>query len=81
MVTKFTNCKPDWQQILQSLGELYVQGIQVDWLGFDKNYSYKKVVLPTYPWQRKRYWITDIQQKSNDDKNMSTNQVNKEKAI
>ena len=27
--------KPDWQQILQSLGELYVRGFKVDWLGFD----------------------------------------------
>ncbi|QHG20750.1 type I polyketide synthase [Nostoc sp. ATCC 53789] len=47
----------DWQQMLQSLAELYVHGVKVDWLGFDKDYSRSKVVLPTYPFQRQRYWI------------------------
>ncbi|MFM2061664.1 MAG: hypothetical protein RLZZ507_1334 [Cyanobacteriota bacterium] len=49
----------DWQQILQSLGELYVRGMKVDWLGFEQDYSHSKVVLPTYPFQRQRYWETD----------------------
>ncbi len=47
----------DWQQMLQSLGELYVRGVKVDWLGFDKDYFRNKVTLPTYPFQRQRYWI------------------------
>ncbi|MEO0687767.1 MAG: acyltransferase domain-containing protein, partial [Cyanobacteria bacterium J06649_11] len=47
----------EWQQILQSLGELYVRGVKVDWLGFDKDYPRSKIVLPTYPFQRQRYWI------------------------
>jgi acyl transferase domain-containing protein/acyl-CoA synthetase (AMP-forming)/AMP-acid ligase II/acyl carrier protein len=47
----------DWQILLHSLGELYVQGVKVDWLGFDRDYSRRKVVLPTYPFQRQRYWI------------------------
>ncbi|PSB05585.1 short-chain dehydrogenase, partial [Pleurocapsa sp. CCALA 161] len=47
----------DWQQMLQSLAQLYVEGIEVDWAGV---YSYNcanKVALPTYPFQRERYWI------------------------
>ena len=48
----------DWQQILSSLGELYVQGVNIDWMGFDKDYPQRrKVSLPTYPFQRKRYWV------------------------
>jgi len=47
----------DWQQMLQSLGQLYVKGVKVDWSGFDRNYAHSKVVLPTYPFQRQRYWI------------------------
>ncbi|AOX01782.1 beta-ketoacyl synthase [Moorena producens PAL-8-15-08-1] len=47
----------DWQQILQSLGELYVRGLQIDWKGFEGNYPRSKVTLPTYPFQRKRFWI------------------------
>ncbi|MBD2727329.1 acyltransferase domain-containing protein [Nostoc sp. FACHB-892] len=49
--------KDDWQQILESLGSLYARGVKVEWLGFDQNYSHQYVELPTYPWQRKRYWF------------------------
>nr|AFV96142.1 polyketide synthase [Cylindrospermum licheniforme UTEX B 2014]ARU81122.1 CylH [Cylindrospermum licheniforme UTEX B 2014] len=47
----------DWQQILNSLGQLYVQGIEVDWSEFDRDYARCKVTLPTYPFQRQRYWV------------------------
>ena len=47
----------DWGQMLQSLAELYVQGVKVDWVGFDQDYERQKVILPTYPFQRQRYWI------------------------
>ena len=47
----------EWQQMLSSLGQLYVQGAKVDWLGLDQNYNREKVVLPTYPFQRERYWL------------------------
>ena len=60
--------KSDWLQMLQSLGELYVQAIKIDWLGFDRDYSRNKVELPTYPWQRKSYWIKDIRQRTIQDK-------------
>ncbi|NEQ65213.1 MAG: acyltransferase domain-containing protein, partial [Symploca sp. SIO2D2] len=46
-----------WQQMLSSLGQLYVQGAKVDWSGFDQNYNREQVVLPTYPFQRERYWV------------------------
>ncbi|MBO3459429.1 acyltransferase domain-containing protein [Aetokthonos hydrillicola Thurmond2011] len=47
----------DWQQMLSSLGQLYVKGVKVDWSEFDKDYIRSKVVLPTYPFQRQRYWV------------------------
>jgi acyl transferase domain-containing protein len=56
--------QPDWQQILQSLGELYIRGVKVDWLGFDKGYVRHKVVLPTYPFQRQRYWVESTEQEN-----------------
>jgi len=49
--------RSDWQQLLESLAELYARGIEVDWFGFDKDYSRRRVHLPTYPFQRQRYWI------------------------
>jgi len=47
----------DWPTMLESLGRLYVRGARVDWAGFDRDYRRKKVSLPTYPFQRERYWI------------------------
>lgn len=47
----------DWKQLLASLGELYRHGAAVDWVGFERDYNRYKVALPTYPFQRQRYWI------------------------
>ncbi|MDE5092301.1 MAG: type I polyketide synthase [Trichodesmium sp. St18_bin3_1_1] len=47
----------DFSQMLSSLGELYVRGVKVDWVEYDGEYSRQKVILPTYPFQRQRYWI------------------------
>jgi acyl transferase domain-containing protein len=47
--------KQDWQQIISSLGELYVRGVRVNWFGFDRDYVRHRLQLPTYPWQRSVY--------------------------
>ena len=47
----------DWRQMLESLGEWYVNGGAVDWQAFDKGYARRKLELPGYPFQRERYWI------------------------
>ncbi|MBD2773048.1 type I polyketide synthase [Iningainema tapete] len=47
----------DWQQLLTSLGQLYVRGVSLNWVGFDQDYSRRRLQLPTYPFQRQRYWI------------------------
>ena len=46
-----------WDQILDSLAQLYVRGAEVNWSGFDAAYKRRRVVLPTYPFQRQRHWI------------------------
>ncbi|MBW4594600.1 MAG: acyltransferase domain-containing protein [Brasilonema angustatum HA4187-MV1] len=51
----------EWQQILDSLGILYINGITVDWHDFDQNYQRQHISLPTYPWQRKRFWAAHNQ--------------------
>ncbi|NEQ80322.1 MAG: type I polyketide synthase, partial [Moorea sp. SIO2I5] len=53
-----------WQQILESLAQLYLQEIPIDYSGFDRDYSRCKVVLPNYPWQRQHYWaeVPEIKQ-------------------
>ncbi|NEO36799.1 MAG: acyltransferase domain-containing protein [Moorea sp. SIOASIH] len=47
----------DWQQLLESLAQLSVQGVAVDWSGFDQDYQRRLVPLPTYPFQRERFWF------------------------
>lgn len=47
----------DRQGILQSIGRFYQIGGTIDWKEFDREYSYRKLSLPTYPFQRRRYWI------------------------
>jgi myxalamid-type polyketide synthase MxaB len=48
--------RSDWDVILRTLGDLYVRGAAIDWRGFDADYARHKVSLPTYPFQRQRYW-------------------------
>ncbi len=50
--------RDDWQQMLESLAQLYARGVEVDWAGFDRGYPRQRVVLPTYPFQRERYWFS-----------------------
>jgi acyl transferase domain-containing protein/acyl carrier protein len=47
----------EWAQMLQSLAALYTAGVDIDWAAFDAPYQRRKLVLPTYPFQRRRYWI------------------------
>lgn len=51
----------DWQQMLMSLGTLYVHGVAIDWTGVDGNTPQNKPLLqrplPNYPFQRERYWL------------------------
>ncbi len=49
-----------WKDLLQTLAQLYLNGIQIDWKAFDKPYNRKKVPLPTYPFQRERYWAETL---------------------
>ena len=56
--------RTDWQQMLQSLGELYVRGVSVDWSGFDKDYARRKVMLPTYPFEGQRYWFESVKEQN-----------------
>jgi acyl transferase domain-containing protein len=47
----------DWQVLLQSLGTLYVKGVEIDWSGINRDYPRRYLALPTYPFQRQRYWV------------------------
>ena len=52
----------DWEQTLGSLAELYVRGVAVDWAGCEPAEACRRVALPTYPFQRQRYWFQPVEQ-------------------
>ncbi|MCC5602616.1 type I polyketide synthase [Nostoc favosum] len=43
--------------LLQTLGELWLAGVPVDWSGFYAHEQRHRLPLPTYSFQRQRYWI------------------------
>ncbi|NJR55452.1 MAG: type I polyketide synthase [Acaryochloris sp. CRU_2_0] len=47
----------DWSTLCTSLATLYIQGVDIDWHGFDKDYPRSTVSLPNYPFQKQSYWI------------------------
>lgn len=49
--------REDWQQMLESLAELYLSGIAIDGANFSGNKPHHLLELPTYPFQRQRYWF------------------------
>ena len=46
----------NWQTLLTSLGQLYVAGADINWNAFNQTAAGRRVSLPTYPFQRQRYW-------------------------
>jgi acyl transferase domain-containing protein/acyl carrier protein len=51
----------EWHQMLHSLSTLHLHGVRGDWQGFDRDYARQRVPLPTYPFQRTRYWTPRLQ--------------------
>ncbi len=43
--------------LLEALGRLWMAGVDVDWSGFVAGEHRRRVPLPTYPWERQRYWV------------------------
>jgi NAD(P)-dependent dehydrogenase (short-subunit alcohol dehydrogenase family)/acyl carrier protein len=39
------------------VGRLWVAGVDVDWSGFYANERRHRIPLPTYPFERQRYWV------------------------
>ncbi|MBE9224523.1 SDR family oxidoreductase [Phormidium sp. LEGE 05292] len=43
--------------LLKTLGHLWLNGLQVNWSGFYHHEQRRRLPLPTYPFERQRYWI------------------------
>ena len=51
--------KSDAEAITEMLVALYLAGRSVNWTAVHGDCSWRRIPLPTYPFQRKRYWIED----------------------
>jgi len=43
--------------LLNTLGQLWLNGVQIDWSGFYAHERRYRIPLPTYPFERQRHWI------------------------
>ena len=50
---------PDHRVILDALGKLWASGMHVDWKALHENEHRQRLSLPTYPFERKRFWIDE----------------------
>jgi acyl transferase domain-containing protein/SAM-dependent methyltransferase len=47
----------DWEQMLEDAGTLYANGVSLDWEAFHRGPVHHKLMLPTYPWNRKPFLV------------------------
>jgi non-ribosomal peptide synthase protein (TIGR01720 family) len=47
----------DLASVLDILGRLWLTGVRVNWQGFYLKERRRRISLPTYPFERQRYWI------------------------
>lgn len=43
--------------LMRTLGQLWLRGVQIDWRQFHDPAQRRRVALPAYPFERKRYWV------------------------
>ena len=48
----------DWSRFVQSLGQAHVDGVRVDWAGAFSRSGAARVEVPTYAFQRERFWLS-----------------------
>jgi acyl transferase domain-containing protein len=49
--------RPDDEALLESAGRLWLAGANLDWKGLHDGEAARRVPLPTYPFERKRFWV------------------------
>ena len=49
--------KSDVTFLLNGLGQLWLSGVEIDWSGFYAGEQHYRLPLPTYPFERQRYWV------------------------
>jgi len=50
----------EWDTLLFAMGSLWQNGVNLSWNAFNSHEERRKIPLPTYPFQRDRYWIDPV---------------------
>ena len=51
----------DVHHVVGAVGQLWLAGLALDWQAFHHHGARKRVPLPTYAFQRKRYWLAPVE--------------------
>jgi acyl transferase domain-containing protein len=51
--------RSDWQQLMETLAELYVEGVDPNWDEFDRPFERRRIAIPTYPFRREHHWLEE----------------------
>lgn len=49
--------RPDMAFLMATLGKLWIWGGKINWKKYYENKKQKRIPLPTYPFERERYWV------------------------
>jgi phthiocerol/phenolphthiocerol synthesis type-I polyketide synthase E len=56
----------DLATFFHALGQLWLSGVKIDWQGWYRNETRRRVPLPTYPFAEETYWIERIPPRSSE---------------
>ncbi len=60
-----SNPQEEWARFLGAVGELWKNGVSIDWNLFYNNEKRYRIPLPTYPFEKKSYWLEPVDISSN----------------
>jgi acyl transferase domain-containing protein/acyl carrier protein len=58
-VSSLNRGREDWENLLEAVSTLYTRGVTLEWSGIPRPGAGKRVSLPTYPFQRSRFWLQE----------------------
>jgi acyl transferase domain-containing protein len=52
-----TDVGDDAEQVTRAIGRMWMRGVEIDWSRYYEGERRRRVGLPSYPFERQRYWI------------------------